>query len=66
MSLYEILLKHLQVAEQIGQIKEINMRGKNEYMPDGFYITGDTRYGKVFTLEFEIVDKEEKRAEELE
>ena len=62
MSLYEILLKNLQVAEQIGQIKEINMRGKTEYMPEGCSIRGETVDGKVFTLEFELSDKEENHA----
>ena len=62
MSMYEILLKNLQVAEQIGQIKEINMRQKNEYMPEGFSVSGETRDGKLFTLEFELEDKEENHA----
>lgn len=62
MSLYEILLKNLQVAEQIGQIKEINMRGKTEYMPEGYSIRGETVDGKLFTLEFELADKEENHA----
>lgn len=62
MTLYEILLKNLQVAEQIGQIKEINMREKTEYMPEGFSVSGETRDGKLFTLEFELEDKEEKHA----
>ena len=62
MSLYEILLKNLQVAEQIGQIKEINMREKTEYMPEGCSIRGETVDGKVFTLEFELSDKEENHA----
>ena len=66
MSLYEILLKHLQVAEQIGQIKEINMREKTEYMPEGFSISGDTSDGKDFHMEFYVEDIEENRAEELE
>lgn len=59
MSLYEILLKHLQVAEQIGQIKEINMREKTEYMPEGFSIRGETSDGKDFHMEFDVVDAEE-------
>ena len=58
MSLYEIMLKNLQVAEQIGQINEINMRGKTEYMPERYSIRGETVDGKVFTLEFELADKE--------
>lgn len=62
MSLYEILLKNLQVAEQIGQIKEINMREKTEYMPEGCSIRGETVDGKLFTLEFELMDKEETHA----
>lgn len=62
MLLYEILLKNLQVAEQIGQIKEINMRVKTEYMPEGFSVKGETRDGKLFTLEFELEDKEENHA----
>ena len=62
MSLYEILLKNLQAAEQIGQIKEIHMRGKTEYMPEGCSIRGETVDGKPFTLEFELADKEENYA----
>ena len=62
MSLYEILLKNLQVAEQIGQIKEIHMQGKTEYMPEGCSIRGETVDGKLFTLEFELEDKEENHA----
>ena len=62
MSLYEILLKNLQVAEQIGQIKEINMREKTEYMPEGCSIRGETLDGKLFTMEFELADKEENHA----
>ena len=62
MSLYEIMLKNLQVAEQIGQIKEINMRGKTEYLSEGCSIRGETVDGKVFTLEFELEDKEENHA----
>ena len=57
-----ILLKHLQVAEQIGQIKEINMREKTEYMPEGGSIRGETLDGKLFTMEFELADKEETHA----
>ena len=62
MSLYEILLKNLQVAERIGQIKEIHMRGKTEYMPEGCSIRGETVDGNPFTLEFELADKEENHA----
>lgn len=62
MSLYEIMLKNLQVAEQIGQIKEIHMRGKGEYMTEGCSIRGETVDGKLFTLEFELEDKEENHA----
>ena len=62
MSLYEILLENLDVAEQIGQIKEIHMRGKTEYMPEGCSIRGETVDGKLFTLEFELEDKEENHA----
>ena len=56
MSLYEILLKNLQVAEQIGQIKEINMRKKTEYMPEGFSISGETSDGNDFHMEFYVGD----------
>ena len=62
MSLYEIMLKNLQVAEQIGQIKEIHMRGKTEYMTERCSIRGETVDGKPFTLEFELADKEENHA----
>lgn len=62
MSLYEILLENLEVAEQIGQIKEIHMRGKDEYLPEGCSIRGETVDGKLFTLEFELADKEENHA----
>ena len=62
MSLYEIMLKNLQVAEQIGQIKEINMRGKTEYFAEGCSIRGETVDGKLFKLEFELTDKEENHA----
>ena len=62
MSLYEIMLKNLQVAEQIGQIKEINMRGKTEYLEEGCSIRGETVDGKLFTLKFELGDKEENHA----
>lgn len=62
MSLYEIMLKNLQVAEQIGQIKEINMRGKTEYLEEGCSIRGETVDGKLFTLKFELEDKEEPHA----
>lgn len=63
MSLYEMFMKTLDVAEQIGQIKEISMREKTEYMPEGFSISGETDDGKDFRMEFNL---EEKRAEELE
>ena len=66
MSLYEILLKNLQVAEQIGQIKEINMRVKTEYMPEGFSVSGETGDGNIFRLEFDVTDKEENCDQELE
>lgn len=62
MSLYEIMLKNLQVAEQIGQIKEVNMRGKTEYLEEGCSIRGETVDGKLFTLKFELEDKEENHA----
>ena len=62
MSLYEIMQKNLQVAEQIGQIKEIHMREKTEYLPEGFSVKGETVDGKLFTLEFELADKEENHA----
>lgn len=62
MSLYEIMLKNLQVAEQIGQIKEINMQGKTEYLSEGCSIRGETVDGKLFTLKFELEDKEENHA----
>ena len=66
MSLYEIMQKNLDVAEQIGQIKEIHMREKTEYMPEGFSVKGETRDGKDFHMEFYVEDIEENRAEELE
>ena len=62
MSLYEIMQKNLQVAEQIGQIKEIHMREKTAYLPEGFSLKGETVDGKLFTLEFELADKEENHA----
>ena len=62
MTLYEIMLKNLQVAEQIGQIKEINMQGKTEYLSEGCYIRGESADGKLFTLKFELADKEENHA----
>ena len=62
MSLYEITLNILQAAEHIGQIKEIHMQGKGEYMPEGCSIRGETVDGKLFTLEFELADKEENHA----
>ena len=62
MSLYEIMQKNLQVAEQIGQIKEIHMREKTEYLPEGFSVKGETMDGKLFTLEFDLEDKEENHA----
>ena len=62
MTLYEIMLKNLQVAEQIGQIKEINMHGNTEYLSEGCSIRGETVDGKLFTLKFELADKEENHA----
>ena len=54
MSLYEMFMKILDVAEQIGQIKEISMREKTEYLPEGVSIRGETDEGKDFSMEFNL------------
>lgn len=67
MSLYEMFMKILDVAEQIGQIKEINMRGKSKYCKAGGTVSGVDNSGRKFTLELELEDEEaEEVAEKLE
>lgn len=67
MPLYETFMKILDVAEQLGQIKEINMRGKSKYCKAGGKVSGVDNSGRKFTLELEIEDEEaEEVAEKLE
>lgn len=67
MSLYEMFMKILDVAEQIGQIREINMRGRLSYCNAGGKVSGVDNSGRKFTLELELEDEEaEEVAEELE
>ena len=49
-----MLHESLDVAEQIGQIKEISMREKTEYLPEGVSIRGETDEGKDFSMEFNL------------
>ena len=66
MNPYYLMKDLLEVVDRIGMVRKVSLHEKGKYVPEGISITGDTRDGKVFTLEFEIVDKEDGNAEELE
>ena len=62
MPLYNTMKVILYSLEQVGSIRKVHLREKTEYMPEGFSVSGETRDGKLFTLEFELADKEENHA----
>ena len=62
MTLYDTMKVILCKLELVGSIREVHLREKSDYMPEGFSVKGETRDGKLFTLEFELEDKEEKHA----
>ena len=62
MPLYNTMKVILSTLEQVGSIRKVNLREKTKYMPEGFSVSGETRDGKLFTLEFELADKEENHA----
>lgn len=62
MPLYNTMKVILSTLEQVGSIRKVHLREKTEYMPEGFSVSGETRDGKLFTLEFELADKEENHA----
>lgn len=62
MPLYNTMKVILSTLEQVGSIREVHLREKIEYMPEGFSVSGETRDGKLFTLNYELEDKEENHA----
>ena len=62
MPLYNTMKVILSTLEQIGSIRKVNLREKSEYVPEGFSVSGETMDGKLFTLEFDLEDKEENHA----
>ena len=62
MSPYNTMQVILSTLEQVGSIRKVHLREKTEYLPEGFSVKGETRDGKLFTLEFELEDKEENHA----
>ena len=62
MPLYNTMKVILSTLEQVGSIRTVNLREKSEYLPEGFSVIGETRDGKLFTLKFELEDKEENHA----
>ena len=62
MPLYNTMKVILSTLEQVGSIRNVNLREKSEYVPEGFSVSGETRDGKLFTLNYELEDKEENHA----
>lgn len=62
MPLYNTMKVILSTLEQVGSIRKVNLREKSEYIPEGFSVSGETRDGKPFTLNFDLEDKEENHA----
>lgn len=62
MPLYNTMKVILSTLEQVGSIRTVNLREKSEYLPEGFSVSGETRDGKLFTLDYELEDKEENHA----
>ena len=62
MPLYDMMKVILSTLEQVGSIREVHLHGKSEYLAEGFSVSGETRDGKLFTLKFELEDKEENHA----
>ena len=62
MPLYNTMKVILSTLEQVGSIRKVHLREKSKYTPEGFSVSGETRDGKLFTLEFELADKEESHA----
>ena len=62
MSPYNTMQVILSALETVGSIRKVHLREKTEYMPEGFSVSGETRDGKLFTLEFDLEDKEENHA----
>ena len=66
MPLYNTMKVILSTLEQVGSIRKVHLREKTEYMPEGFSVSGETRDGNIFRLEFDVTDKEENCDQELE
>ena len=62
MPLYNTMKVILSTLEQVGSIREVHLREKSEYLAEGFSVSGETRDGKLFTLNYELEDKEENHA----
>lgn len=62
MPLYNTMKVILSTLEQVGSIREVHLREKSEYLQEGFSVSGETRDGKLFTLNYELEDKEENHA----
>ena len=62
MPLYNTMKVILSTLEQVGSIRKVHLREKSEYLAEGFSVKGETRDGKLFTLNYELEDKEENHA----
>lgn len=65
MTLFDVTKNLLGCSELIGEIEEIHMRKKGEYLPEGVYIQGRDPDGRVFSIEF-VHEEEKQDAEKLE
>ena len=62
MPLYNTMKVILSTLDQVGSIREVHLREKGEYLPEGFSVSGVTRDGKLFKLDYNLEDKEENHA----
>lgn len=62
MPLYNTMKAILYTLEQLGSIREVHLREKSEYLAEGFSVSGETRDGKPFKLNYELEEKEENHA----
>lgn len=62
MPLYNTMKAILYTLDQLGSIREVNLREKSKYLAEGFSVSGETRDGKPFKLNYELEEKEENHA----